>query len=382
MDSKARVKAALNHEVPDRIPFGEFAIDFDTVERTLGHETYVRAKAKSQIAFWEGRRDEVVQSWKEDGVALFRELDFLDIILVNALSFGRVPPADYDPDPPRRLDESTWEDREGRILKLSEATMDITVIHDPKMWVREYRLEDYYEEPDVTPPDPSVFEVVDHLIEAFRDDRYILGGSGHNVGMVMLGEMERALVEYMVNPDVVKAAGAYYYKQGVAEDQYLIRDGQDGVIWGQDYGYKTGPLISPEMFAEFVVPLTKKRVQDINTNYGMPVWQHACGNNWALLDMFVEMGFACYQSIQPTADMDIRKVKRQYGDKLCLWGGIPVEHLVDGTPEDIRRDVAHAVESAKDGGGYIFGSSHSIAVGTKYDNFMTMIDEFLRVRDY
>ena len=99
MDSKTRVKMALNYGEPDRIPFGEFAIASDTAEKILGHETYVRAKAKSQIAFWEGRRDEVVQSWKEDGVALYRKLDFLDIICVHAIAFGRVPPADYEPDP-------------------------------------------------------------------------------------------------------------------------------------------------------------------------------------------------------------------------------------------------------------------------------------------
>ena len=382
MTSKARVKAALNHEVPDRIPFGEFAIDFDTVEKILGHETYVRAKAKSQIAFWEGRRDEVVQSWKEDGVALFRALDFIDLINLNAIAFGRVPPSDYDPNPPKRIDESTWEDREGRILKLSDATMDITVVHDPRMWEREYRIEDYQGEPDCSPPDPSSFEVIDFLIDAFKDEKYILGGSGPGVGMVMLGEMERALVEYMVNPDLVKAVGAFEYKRGVAQDAYHIRDGQDGVLWGQDYAYKSGPLIAPDMFAEFVVPLTSQRVQDINANFGLPVWQHACGNNWALLDMFVEIGFACYQSIQPSAGMDIKKVKERYGDRLCLWGGIPVEHLVDGTTDDIKRDVPYAVESAKEGAGYIFGSSHSIAVGTKYDNFMTMVDEFLKLRDY
>jgi len=56
MDSKTRVKTALAHQLPDRIPFGEFAIDYDTVEKILGRETYVRAKAKSQIALWEGRR--------------------------------------------------------------------------------------------------------------------------------------------------------------------------------------------------------------------------------------------------------------------------------------------------------------------------------------
>ena len=382
MNSKERVKAALNHEVPDRIPFGEFAIDFDTVEKILGHETYVRAKAKSQIAFWEGRRDEVVQSWKEDGVALFKKLDFIDVVSVHAVAFGLAPPADYEPDPPKRIDDTTWEDREGRVLKLSEATMDITVIHDPKMWEREYKIEDYEGEPDSSPPDPSIFEAVDFLIDALKEEKYILGGSGTGVGMVMLGEMERALVEYMVNPGLIKAVGAFEYKRGAAQDAYHIREGQDAVFWGQDYAYKTGPLISPEMFAEFVLPNLKGRIRDINTGYGLPVWQHACGNNWSLLDMFVDAGIVCYQSIQPTAGMDIKEVKEAYGDKLCLWGGIPVEHLVGGTPEDIKKDVAYAVEGAKQGGGYIFGSSHSIAVGTRYDNFMTMVDEFVKRRDY
>ncbi len=54
MDSKERVRRALAHEPVDRVPIGFFAIDFDTVERILGHETYLRAKAKSQIAFGRG----------------------------------------------------------------------------------------------------------------------------------------------------------------------------------------------------------------------------------------------------------------------------------------------------------------------------------------
>ncbi|MCK7482702.1 MAG: Gfo/Idh/MocA family oxidoreductase [Candidatus Moduliflexus flocculans] len=56
MTSKERVAATLEGRLPDQVPYAEFAVDFDTVERLLGHETYLRAKAKSQIAFWEGRR--------------------------------------------------------------------------------------------------------------------------------------------------------------------------------------------------------------------------------------------------------------------------------------------------------------------------------------
>jgi hypothetical protein len=122
MTSRERARAALERKTPDRIPFGEFAIDFDTVERILGHETYVRAKAKCRMAFWEGRRDEVVQSWKEDGVELFRKLDGIDIVNLNAISFGIAPARGDRFETPRKIDDATWEDREGRIYKFSELT--------------------------------------------------------------------------------------------------------------------------------------------------------------------------------------------------------------------------------------------------------------------
>lgn len=382
MNSKERVKAALNLQVPDKIPYGEFAIDFDTVEKILGHETYLRAKAKSQIAFWEGRRDEVVQSWKEDTLELYKKLDCADIVNISAIASSLAPPKDYKPNPPKKIDDTTWEDAKGCIYKLSETTMDITLVHDPHLWDREYKLEDYEKEPNFTPPDPSVFEVVDYIIEKLGQDKYLLGPSGRGVEMTMLGGMERAMVEYKLNPEVVKAAAGYNLKVGTLEDDYYIRKGQDGCFWGQDFAYKSGPMISPEMFAEFVVPFTKERVASINKKFNLPVWKHACGNNWKLLDMFLEIGYACYQSIQPTADMDIKVVKEKYGSKICLWGGIPVEHMVSGTRGDIKKDVAYAVESAKAGGGYIFGTSHSIAVGTNYDNFMTMLDEFEKLRSY
>jgi len=61
---------------------------------------------------------------------------------------------------------------------------------------------------------------------------------------------------------------------------------------------------------------------------------------------------------------------------------VPVEHLVDGTPAQIRRDVRDAMAGAKPGGGFVLGSTHSIAIGTKYDCFMAMLDEFGKLRDY
>ena len=97
MNSKERVQAALKLQAPDKIPYGEYAIDSDTVEKVIGHETYLRAKAKCRIAFWKGRRDEVIQSWKEDTIEFYEKIDCLDIVNLAADAIGLVPPQDYIP---------------------------------------------------------------------------------------------------------------------------------------------------------------------------------------------------------------------------------------------------------------------------------------------
>ncbi|MFP4444219.1 MAG: uroporphyrinogen decarboxylase family protein [Spirochaetia bacterium] len=47
-----------------------------------------------------------------------------------------------------------------------------------------------------------------------------------------------------------------------------------------------------------------------------------------------------------------------------------------GTPGEMRNTVREVLEKTSETPGFIFGPSHSIAYGTKYDNFMAMLDEF------
>lgn len=380
MTGKERVSLALEHKIPDRVPWGEYAIDYDTVEKILSHETYLRAKAKTQIAFWEGRRDEVAQSWKEDLIELYKKLDFMDIINLSAMCTAMLPPEDYEPEKPTKIDESTWEFKDGRIYKYSPVTGDITLVYDPQKWTREFKLEDFkYEDP--LPPDESQFEVVDAVIEVFEGEKFILGPDGGEVSLLLLGDMERGLIEYATNPEVVKRAIDVALWEANKLDKFYIRKGQDGVMWGTDFASNKGPFISPKMFREFSLPAIKSRVKNVKS-FGMKVAKHACGNNTQLMDMFVEAGYDAYQSIQETSGLDLRWLKENYGDKLTLWGGVNVENLVSGTPEDVKEDVGKAMEILKPDGGYIFGTSHTIAVGTKYDNFMAMVDEYLKLCEY
>ena len=390
MTSKSRVSAVLNNTIPDRVPWGEWAVDFDTVGKVIGHETYYRAKAKSQFAFWEGRRDEVVQSWKEDAIAFFRKMDCFDIINISAMASSVAPPKDYPFEKPKSIGDNTWEFRDGTVVKYSEVTADLTKVHNPNVGKRVYTPADFDKEPEVVPPDESCFEVVDALIAEFGAERFMMGPSGHEVGIYLIdGNIEEGgegfvygLMQYLDNPETVRAAIRYEVAKNNMLDRFFVRPGQDAVGWGQDFSSTQGPFISPEMFREFNLPAIQARVRNIHEKFHIPVMKHACGNNTKLLDMFVEAGYDAYQSIQKSAGMDLARIKTDYGAHFAAWGGIPVEYLVSGTMEDIRKEVRFAMEKYKPGGRYIFGSTHSIAVGTKYDNFMAMVDEFERLRNY
>jgi hypothetical protein len=379
MNSNQRVHAVLRGEIPDRVPIGEFAVDFDTVEKLLGHETYLRAKAKSQIAFWENRHEEVAQSYIADHIAMHEKLD-LDLLIFAQATYWIPEPTD-DP-PPRKIDEATWKDKYGRVYKYSEATGDITIVEDPVTDARVFRVEEFLRAPEERQLNAASMRVLRAVTDRFKGRKFIAGPSGGETGVVLLGGMTRGLMEIATSPDLVRAAAEHAYRDATLNDKNFIQPDHDAVLWAQDLGFKTGPFINPRIFRELFMPWTRRHVESIHNDYGKRVIKHACGNNWKLLDMFVEIGYDCYQSIQPTADMDIAEVKKKYGRKMTLWGGVPVEEMVGGTTEQVRRSVRRAMEFAKPGGRFILGTSHSIAVGSKYDNFMAMLDEHAKLASY
>ncbi len=377
-NGKDRVRVALQGGIPDKVPLGEFAIDADTAARVLGHETYARAKARCQIAYWEGRRDEVVQSLIEDTIALYRKLDLVDIVNLCAQTLGLVPPKGYRPEAPRRVDPVTWEYPDGRVFKYSELTQDITLVYDPQQWTRPLLQEELPLSFDHREPDPSVYEMVDAVVKALGGDRFILGPFPRADQWVQPGGMERSLLLMVEQPKLMDRALQSTLASAYTAQGHWVNRGYDGVLDGTDWAFKSGPFMSPSFWRRYCYPALAANVRAAH-QAGLLFVQHACGNNWAILDGFLEAGIDAYQAIQATASMDLVRLRQATQGRLTLWGGVLVEHLVSGTAEDVRQDVRHAMEVAKEGA-FILGSSHSIAVGTNYDNFMAMLDEFGRLR--
>ncbi len=281
MTSRERAQIALRFEEPDKVPLATYAIDCDIASRVLGHRTFIRDKAGQQIAFWEGRRDEVVEGLKVDIPELFAKLDIYDVIHLRKIAI--VPPRGYHPPAPEKIGDGVWQDERGRVYKYSSVTNEIVMVDDPTMWEHEYRLEDFLLDPEVGPEDESIYEVWDAVIDRLPPDHYIIGHFPMAREQVLLGGYERGLVEVAMNPDVVERAAAAGRAHARKQQQVWQRRQFDAVMNENDFGHTTATFVSPETFRRLFLPNVKFNAQAVH-DAGFDFIQHSCGNNQPIFD--------------------------------------------------------------------------------------------------
>jgi hypothetical protein len=380
MNSKQRVRAAIERRPVDRVPLGFYVADCDVIGKVIGRKTLVRDKPGIQLAVWQGRRDELVEQFKQDIVDFYRKLDIVDLITYKEAVTG-LPAADEPQTMPREIDTDTYELPDGTVYKLSFESNDVVKLHDPTPVPDEYSPADF-PAPDADafePPDQSRYEVFDYVARELGDDRYIVGPTGGLQCMPLLGGMENGLMMYALCPDAVAAAAR---RNGAIEnlsDAAALRPGVDGVMIEQDMAGTNGLLISPAQWRDISKPVLADRVRHLKRSVDQVIL-HNCGRNVEIMDDIIECGVDCYQSLQSNAGMSPDVLAPVYGDRLSFWGGAPVELLIDGTPDEMRRATREVLEATAETQGFIFGPSHSIAFGTKYDTFMAMLDELDRRR--
>jgi uroporphyrinogen decarboxylase len=147
------------------------------------------------------------------------------------------------------------------------------------------------------------------------------------------------------------------------------------IIWGSDdMGFKTGPLISPQDLREFVLPGHKKMAEMAHAA-GRPYLLHSCGDLETIMeDLIEDVKIDAKHSFEDTIE-DVRDLKRQYGDRIALLGGIDVDFLCRADEETIRARVRDTLDICLPGGGYCLGSGNSVANYIPLENYLAMVDE-------
>ena len=126
-------------------------------------------------------------------------------------------------------------------------------------------------------------------------------------------------------------------------------------IW-DDFATQEELMISADIWRKFYKPWDKKIIE-IAKKRNLFVSFHICGNCKEIIPDLIEMGVDILDPVQTNArDMDLKGLKQEFGKDICFHGGIDAQKLlIEGTPENIKEEVAKAKEIFKDEGGIILG---------------------------
>jgi len=145
-----------------------------------------------------------------------------------------------------------------------------------------------------------------------------------------------------------------------------------GAIWiTDDLSYKDGPIIQPAMLEKYVFPWYARYCETIR-QAGRPPIFHSCGNVTALMEQIVSSGYAALHPLEPNS-MDIYQIKKNYGDRIALWGNIDLSYMLPrGSVQEIEEDVKAHIDRLASSGGYALGSANSIPNYVPLENFKAM----------
>ncbi|MBN2288728.1 MAG: methyltransferase [Candidatus Glassbacteria bacterium] len=401
MNSRERVLAALSHREPDRVP-----VDFS------GHRSSgISAVAYARVRKFLGLEERPVRVYDPIQQLAVVDRDVLDLFGVDTIELGRG----------FALDEEQWAGwtlpggtpclmpvwalprrSEGKWLLSSAGGREIARMPNGALYFEKSyfpfaagadlgslprAIEECMWAAAASPPGPLVDgeeggKLFSEGARRLREstDRAILGLFGGN-----LFEMGQFLYR-QDNFLMLLAAGpreAHLFLDRLVElhlealERFMACVGEyiDIIVFGDDLGMQTGPLISPAMYREFFKPrhsLLWNRARQLGD---VKVMLHSCGGIRELIPDLIEAGLDAVNPVQVScAGMDAAGLKRDFGSEITFWGGgcDTGEILPHGTPESVERHVREQVGILSPGGGFVFQQVHNILADVPAANVAAM----------
>jgi len=343
MNQRDRLLCALSGNKPDRIPTWELAINQPVIRGILQEE----ARAIGDLNAYMVLADKL----EIEGLTAFEAMNY------------------------RKAGENLIEDEWGNQFKLGDRGEKFPV-GGPVQSKRDID--------SLSPPDPHQsyrWNTLKMMRSLFGDEKglSVCVHDAFEYSWFLRGGMDEFLMDIYRQPDLIKSIIEVVVDYNVSLINEAAKIGADFVVSGDDYAYKSGPLMDPVQFREFFLP-GLERVVDAAHQNNMLFLKHSDGDIGKLLGSFVDAGIDAICPLEPTAGMDISEVKEAYGDKIAIVGNVDCsELLVSGSRQEVREEVRKCIDAAGAGGGYVLSSSNSIHYDVDPDNYLAMLEG---LRDY
>ena len=344
-----RVMAVIRHEAPGVIPCYEGFMDGNAQDKLL-----------PELSGMEPRE------------ATLRILEALD------LSIAKVR---WEWDPPRVMEE-------GDNYRITESELGTRRRLQLSPWFRQYVGYPVEREEDLdslTFPDPSDarrYERAEQDIEFFSQRGYFVQGS---MGGIFAGvwynvrQREALLVDMASNPSFAERLISKWGEWHLARSEELLKRGVKCIHISEDMGMTDRPWFSPAAYARFYFPW-HKRLADLCHGYGAYMHMHSHGYIMPFMDKIVEAGVDLLNPVGPGDNMDLEEIKRQYGDRLVLIGGIS-KYLNTMSRTEIEHHIEQVMQIGSRGGGFVVGSEGGVPDTFSQEDFKHYVTTLRRYRE-
>lgn len=191
---------------------------------------------------------------------------------------------------------------------------------------------------------------------------------GYDTPRQLLGDAEACMAFYLqpeLIHDILKTVGDTAFKvlervsSVVQIDQLSVHEDMAG---------KSGPLLGPNLVTAFIKPYYR-RIWDMLESRGARLFdQDSDGDMNAVVDAFLDAGLNVMHPLEPAANMDIVKLREQYGTRLAFVGGLD-KHVLRQGKEAILAELEYKIPPMVRTGGCMLGLDHRIPNGTPLEAY-------------
>lgn len=356
MNSKERVRLALDRETPDRVP-----VQFDLCTELL--------------EFFSDRLGmplEYTESYYEDLKYRISANKLRTALGSDCIVVGGELPEGYQL---KKLENGHIINEFG--MEMRQGPLYMEVVDAPLSDIETVEEAEGYDFPN--PHAPGRFKRAEADIHEFGDEYYVIGDceltmfelSWHLVGM------EKFLRDLSLKKDYTEVLleKSINWTEGIATE--LTKLGVDALWFGDDVGAQNGLLISPQLWRDTFKSKYRtlfKKLKEIDQE--LTIIFHSDGAVAPLIGDLVEIGVDVFNPVQPgVPGHEPRELKDQFGQEISFFGSIDQQKLLpNGAPEEIKRDVRSKIEILGEGGGFMIAPAHIIQSDTPPENVETFIE--------
>lgn len=335
MTSRERVLATLAHQPVDRVPLAEMWID----------PSIVRALAPGG----------------SDANDLAAHLD-LDIVTVLTMAYA--------------ADEVEWVDRDKGLFRDKWGAMQHLTVEAIPVPCSPPRIETEADLAAYVPPDPKqspVIAKIRRLRERFPDKAVaVVGESGWAPAVFLRGGLENLFLDLALRPQFAKelmGIGARYYSELFP---LCVAAGAEVIFLGDDYSDNTGPMMSPAIFEEVILPHDAAVVAAIK-QAGAYCIKHTDGDIRKIMDQLVHTGLDALGPLQDVPGMELDGVLNRYPGQIAVMGNVDVDLLARGSVDDVVAATKRLLREVSSVGSHIMSSGNTITSAVKPENYLALV---------